>query len=49
MEPVLVEHKNDDYFITQKCVRCGHTKRNKLAREDNFDAAVAISKKNATK
>lgn len=49
MEPISVEHKNDDYILTQRCTVCGHEKRNKMAKNDNFDAAIAISKKSDIK
>ena len=42
MEPIKVERRNDEYMLTQHCIKCGHERRNRLGEEDNFTAAVAI-------
>lgn len=49
MEPVGVEkdgkNKNDDGFIiVHECKKCGHQKRNRISKEDDFDKVVEISK-----
>ena len=43
MEPVGVEIKNKEYVILHKCVKCGFEKKNKAAKEDNFDLITQIS------
>ncbi len=45
MEPILFEKEGDTYTITHRCIVCGHTKRNKIAKDDDFDVAVKIGKK----
>lgn len=43
MEPVNVELKSGKYTILHRCVSCGFEKRNKMAKDDNFDAILKIS------
>ena len=43
MEPLACERQGDSWMLTQKCVACGHTRRNTMSRGDNFDVAVKIS------
>lgn len=44
MKPVMVEsargRKAGEWDVVHKCVTCGHEKRNKLAKDDNFDILV---------
>lgn len=47
MEPVGLERDGAAYKVLQRCIRCGHTRKNKNAREDDFDALLAISRKSA--
>ncbi|MFA7309274.1 MAG: RNHCP domain-containing protein [Candidatus Paceibacterota bacterium] len=47
MEPVSLEGSTPDYVITQRCVRCGHVRRNKLQTGDSPDAVIALAKKQA--
>src|SRR5690349_10412008 len=49
MEPVDFVKDKDDYVLTHKCIICGHTKRNKIAPEDDFGKALEIVKKKADK
>lgn len=44
MRPVKVEvlSGGDEYKITHRCLRCGHTKRNKTAPNDNFEVLLTI-------
>jgi len=44
MRPITVEKKGEEYFVVQKCERCGFERKNKVGKEDSFDAAIAISK-----
>lgn len=45
MEPIAVEEKGGEYAIVYKCQKCGHKKKNKATRDDNFDEIIRISKK----
>ncbi len=47
MAPVSSVLKNGEYFVLQKCERCGHERSNAVKPEDNFDAVIALSKKQA--
>jgi len=44
MKPVSVEVKNGGYIILHECVKCGKTRRNKSAPNDNFDTILKITK-----
>ncbi len=44
MRPSAIEKRGEEYVITQTCERCGFEWKNKIRKEDNFEAAVAISK-----
>mgnify|MGYP001618546923 CR=1 FL=1 len=43
MEPVGVELKGGEYTILHRCVLCGFEKRNKMAKDDNFDVVLQLS------
>ncbi len=43
MEPVGVDFKSGKYVIIHRCVSCGFKKRNKMAKDDNFDAILKLS------
>lgn len=45
MEPMGVELKKGEYVIVHKCVRCGFEKKNKAAKDDDFDVLIKLSKK----
>jgi rubrerythrin len=45
MEPVEFIKEKEGYIFVHKCVKCGYTKRNKMAPDDDFDVAVRIVKK----
>ncbi|MBX4209390.1 RNHCP domain-containing protein [Candidatus Parcubacteria bacterium] len=45
MEPIAGEKEGKGHMITHKCVRCGFIRRNSLAKEDDFDAFVAVSRR----
>ena len=44
MKPISVEKKGEEYVVLQKCERCSFERKNKVGKEDSFDAAIAISK-----
>ncbi len=43
MKPTDVNQKAGEYIITHKCIKCGHTRPNKTAPNDNFDEIVKLS------
>ena len=45
MEPVGVESKGGKYIILHRCVSCHFQKRNKMAKDDNFDAIIQLSRR----
>ena len=38
-----VELKGGEYTILNRCVSCGFEKRNKMAKDDNFDVILQLS------
>ena len=44
MPAVALETKGGAYVLTQTCVKCGHTRKNKTADNDSFQAILALSK-----
>lgn len=36
----FVELEKNNYILTHKCVKCGHMKRNKMSKDDDFDVAL---------
>ena len=47
MEPVGVEVKHGSSIILHRCVRCGFEKRNKSAKDDNFETIAELSSRRA--
>jgi hypothetical protein len=43
MEPIGVEFKRGKYSIVHRCVLCGVEKRNKMAKNDNFEVILELS------
>jgi hypothetical protein len=43
MKPVAVEKKGDEYTVIQQCIVCGHKRKNKILKEDNFDVVIKLS------
>lgn len=43
MKPIRVELEKQEYIITHECVKCGHSKRNKMAEDDDFDVITLIA------
>ncbi|MCX6811665.1 MAG: RNHCP domain-containing protein [Candidatus Berkelbacteria bacterium] len=44
MKPVGVEKKGEEYIILHRCMECGAEKKNRAAKDDNFDILIRISK-----
>lgn len=47
LEPIGVEKNKKGYQIVYKCTKCGQTKKNILAEDDNFNMVIKISSHNA--
>jgi hypothetical protein len=43
MRPIRVELEKQEYIITHECVKCGHSKRNKMSLDDDFDVITQIA------
>ena len=43
MKPVSSEISGGEENLIHRCVKCGNTKRNRVAKNDNYDNIVAIS------
>lgn len=44
MKPATVEKETGEYVLTHECVKCGHRKRNKVGKQDEFDQVIKIVK-----
>ncbi len=42
MKPISVEIKKGDYIIIHECVLCGLRKKNKSAKDDNFNILLKL-------
>jgi len=42
MKPVGVEIESKGHTIIHHCIKCGVTKKNKVAKRDNFDTVVKL-------
>lgn len=42
MEPISCVREGDNWMLSQKCIVCGHTRRNMLHADDHFDAATKL-------
>ena len=43
MKPVKLVGEKGEFILTNRCEKCGHEKRNKLSKGDNFDAGLKIA------
>jgi hypothetical protein len=48
MRPKSLENKSDVFYIVHECVKCGHVKRNKAQKGDNFDELIKLSSLSST-
>ena len=46
MKPTSIRKRGEEYFINQKCQKCGFGRNNRVGEQDNFDSAIAISNNN---
>jgi len=44
MAPVQFEKVREEYVLSHKCLSCGHVKKNKMEKDDDFHAATKIGK-----
>ncbi len=42
MKPTTIEQKDGEYIITHRCFICGFEKKNKAAKDDNFEELLKI-------
>ena len=42
MEPVSYEKSGEEISINHECIKCGHEKKNKTSKEDDFDKILLI-------
>jgi hypothetical protein len=43
MRPVSLENNSDVFYIVHKCEKCGHAKRNKAQKGDDFNELIKLS------
>lgn len=44
MKPVAVSGTQKEYIVTQKCLKCSHVRKNRVADNDSIDALAAIAR-----
>jgi len=49
MEPIRVELRRGAYVIVHRCERCGTERKNRTARDDDFETLVAIARRTAAR
>jgi rubrerythrin len=42
MKPIRVEGTEKEYVLTHTCIKCGYSKRNKVAKNDSIDAITKV-------
>lgn len=42
MKPINIELKKGEYVILHQCIKCGFEKRNKSAKDDNFEVILKV-------
>ena len=42
MKPIGLDKKGEVFSVVQKCEKCGHERKNKLVKGDNFNEAVKL-------
>ncbi|MFA6279068.1 MAG: RNHCP domain-containing protein [Candidatus Paceibacterota bacterium] len=43
MEPIDAALESEGYVILQRCVTCGHERRNKASKDDDFDVILQLT------
>tara|TARA_B100000745_G_C20151391_1_gene394764 strand:+ start:2446 stop:2754 length:309 start_codon:yes stop_codon:yes gene_type:complete len=49
MKPIEVLQTGGSYILLHECIRCHYVKKNKLARDDNTEAVIALVQEIANK
>ena len=49
MEPILLERESGEEKLTHRCLVCGHTKKNRVSAQDNFEALLVLARRLAEK
>src|SRR4051812_39947985 len=44
MEPIKLEAEKGEFILTNRCVKCAYTKRNKTSSDDNLDSILKKTK-----
>ena len=44
MKPIEIIQIKQEFSVLQKCVKCGHQRKNRISKEDNFDVVLKIIK-----
>ncbi len=47
LKPISIEKYKDTYKIIYKCLKCGETHKNIMAKDDDMDMIIEISKNNS--
>lgn len=42
MRPIDMEEKGGKSLVLHRCIKCGHKKKNKLQKEDNFELGISL-------
>lgn len=45
MEPIAVEVKSSQYTLLHRCLSCGFERRQRSAKEDNFEAILQLAQR----
>ena len=45
MEPFKFEKDGQEESVVHRCIVCGHEKRNKLSKDDNYDKVISLVRK----
>jgi len=45
MKPIRIEKQGKDFYIIQRCEKCGFEKRNKQSPNDDFDQILLVMRK----
>jgi len=44
MEPIGIEYRHGKEYVIQRCIKCGHTRPNKVDSSDNRDTVYLIAR-----
>lgn len=49
MKPIEIIQIKQEFSVLQECQKCGHQRKNKISKEDNFDVVLKIIKDKASR